>query len=196
MINFWHPETQKYYTAQQAQKALKILGLTPDNCEARGLFVPAAQPKPATAENERARLSPLPELVEGVWTKTWTVETFEITGAMVDAERDRRIDAGLTWQGKLWQSDADSRENINGSYSSALAYLLSGGQPDEVYWSDPNTPLTWLAEDNSLVTMTPAMMIDFGNAALAHKKAHIFAARTIKDMDPIPTDFTDDKWWP
>lgn len=196
MTNFWHPETQKYYSATQAQTVLKIAGVNADNCETAGLYVPVDTPAPETNAAQRAKRNALPELVNGVWTKTWTVEDRPVTGAMVDAERDRRINAGFTWQGKGWQSDADSRENINGAYSSALAYLLSGGQPDEVYWSDPNTPLTWLAEDNSLVTMTPAMMIDFGNAALTHKKAHIFAGRALKDMDPIPTDYTDDKWWP
>lgn len=196
MSNFWHPETQKYYSAAQAQTVLKIAGVNADNCEAAGLYVPVDTPAPETNAAQIARRNSLPELINGVWTKTWQIIDRPITGAMVDAERDRRIDAGFTWQGKLWQSGADDRENINGAYSTALAYLLGGGVADELYWTDQNTPLTWRAEDNSLVTMTPAMMIAFGNAALAHKKAHIFAGRALKDTDPIPTDFTDDKWWP
>jgi hypothetical protein len=39
-------------------------------------------------------------------------------------------------------------------------------------------------------------MFAFGHAVLARKSSLIFAARTIKDMDPVPYDYYDDKWWP
>ncbi len=114
----------------------------------------------------------------------------------VNAERDRRIDAGFTWNGKTFQSDRDSRKNIAGAATSAVSYIVGGGSPDEVYWQSPDTPFVWIATDNTEVQMTPAQMIAFGNAAMAHKKAHIFAARTLKDMAEIPADFADDKYWP
>ncbi len=114
----------------------------------------------------------------------------------VDAERDRRISAGFTWNGKTFQSDEDSRENITGAATSATAYIVMGGSPDEVYWDSPDTPFYWLATDNSLVQMTPVQVIEFGNAAKAHKKSTIFAARALKDMATIPADYADDKYWP
>jgi hypothetical protein len=35
-----------------------------------------------------------------------------------------------------------------------------------------------------------------GQAAAANESAHIFAARALKDMSPIPSDFSDDAYWP
>ncbi len=196
MTKFWHPDTGAFYSARDIQARFKIGGITPGDCEKYGFFVPVSTPRPDAAANMDVVEAQYPQFIDGAWTQVWDVVPRAICPRVVDAERDRRINAGFAWGGKQWQSDPDSRENINGAYSSALAYLMSGGSADEVYWSNPNTPLTWLAEDNSLVTMTPAMMIDFGNAALAHKKAHIFAGRSLKDTDPIPADFVDDKWWP
>ena len=34
------------------------------------------------------------------------------------------------------------------------------------------------------------------SAELRHKQALIFAARALKDLDPIPADFADDSYWP
>lgn len=119
-----------------------------------------------------------------------------ITKEQVNAERDRRIAAGFMWNGKTFQSDRDSRENIAGAATSAVSFIVSGGSPDEVYWQSPDVPFVWIAMDNAEVQMTPAQVIDFGNTAMAHKKAHIFAARTLKDMLEIPSDYTDDKYWP
>lgn len=39
-------------------------------------------------------------------------------------------------------------------------------------------------------------MFAFGQAAVAHKQAHIFAARALKDAVPIPVDYEDDGYWP
>ena len=88
-MNYWHPETQKYYSAMSAQKQLKILGLSPNNCEAQGLFVPPTAPKPTLTDLQTARLKPLPELVNGVWTKTWEVITS--TQAEVDAQKEATL---------------------------------------------------------------------------------------------------------
>jgi len=39
-------------------------------------------------------------------------------------------------------------------------------------------------------------MFAMGQAAMAHKQAHIWAARALKDMNPIPLDYTEDQYWP
>lgn len=39
-------------------------------------------------------------------------------------------------------------------------------------------------------------MFAFGQAAMAHKQVMIFAARTLKDADPLPADVTADELWP
>jgi hypothetical protein len=54
----------------------------------------------------------------------------------------------------------------------------------------------WIAGDNSSVPMDAQTVTSFGQTAAAWKSAHVFAARAIKDMRPIPADFTDDAYWP
>lgn len=100
----------------------------------------------------------------------------------VDAERDRRIDAGFEFEGVRYQSRPGDRENIAGAAVIALA--------------DPAYSTGWIAADNSVVEMDAPTLLRFGRAAADHKQALIFAARQLKDMQPIPADYADDKWWP
>lgn len=100
---------------------------------------------------------------------------------LVNVERDKRINSGFEFNGVRFQSRADDRENIKGAVMIAMY--------DPTYSSD------WIAEDNSTVRMDAATLFAFGRAAAEHKQHLIFKARQIKDMSPIPEDFTDDKWW-
>lgn len=179
----YDPETQTLYRNQSEAKKL-------------GLPRVKVAERPVTGIGERAVMDDLPTLVNGEWLRGWTVEALPPTSALVDAERDRRIAAGFTWDGRTFQSDRDSMDNISGAATAAVAYLVQGGDPAEVYWQSPDTPFVWLATDNTSVQMTPAQMIAFGEASLAHKKAHIFAARALKDAASIPADFANDKHWP
>lgn len=119
----------------------------------------------------------------------------ELSG-QVDAERDRRIDAGFTFNGIVFQSRPTDRENIAGAAQLAFMAVVGGAQSGDLRWASANTDYQWIAADNSIVTMDAPSVVDFGKAAAAEKQALIFAARTIKDMNPIPADFADDKWWP
>ena len=118
------------------------------------------------------------------------------TAASVDAERDRRIDGGFTFDGAVYQTRPEDRENMAGAATSALAAIVSGAQAGDLYWHGGAEPFAWIAEDNSLTEMDAQTMLVFGQAAMAHKQAHIFAARAIKDLDPLPADITDDALWP
>lgn len=100
----------------------------------------------------------------------------------IDRERDRRINAGFIFDGVLYQSRPDDRENIAGAVLIAIA--------------DPAYTTGWIAADNSVVQMDAPTLLRFGRTAADHKQALIFAARQLKDMQPIPQDYTDDKWWP
>lgn len=102
--------------------------------------------------------------------------------ARVDIERDRRIDAGFYFEGVRYQSRPGDRENIAGAVLIAVA--------------DPAYTTEWIAADNSVVQMDAPTLLRFGRTAADHKQALIFAARQLKDMQPIPQDYTDDKWWP
>lgn len=114
----------------------------------------------------------------------------------IDAERDRRVAAGFTFAGKLYQGRPEDRENITGASLAALAAMGAGAQPDDLRWHGGDEDFVWIADDNSLTPMDAQTMFAFGQAAMAHKQAMIFAARALKDADPTPSDYTDDAYWP
>lgn len=114
----------------------------------------------------------------------------------VDAERDRRIDAGVEFQGAVFQSRGTDRENIAGAAQLGFMAIVAGAQPGDFRWSNPDQDFTWIASDNSLVEMDAQTVVAFGKASAERKQALIFAGRMLKDMTPIPADFDDDKWWP
>ncbi|MBB4120681.1 DUF4376 domain-containing protein [Martelella radicis] len=114
----------------------------------------------------------------------------------IDAERDRRIAAGFVFRGILYQSRAEDRENIAGAATAALGAMINGAEADDYRWHGGDSDFVWIAADNSTNRMDAATMYAFGQAALAHKQAHIFAARALKDLSPIPTDFAADRHWP
>ncbi|UYZ08550.1 DUF4376 domain-containing protein [Agrobacterium salinitolerans] len=121
----------------------------------------------------------------------------------VDIERDRRIDAGFVFEGVHYQSRPEDRENIAGAKAAATdAITIFGAEAGNFAWQqllDPGAPpeFRWIAADNSTHPMDAQTAMRFGYAALGHKQAHIFAARALKDMDPIPADYaTNPAYWP
>lgn len=122
-------------------------------------------------------------------------KSLEEMNQAVDAERDRRIDSGFVFNGVQYQSRPSDRENIAGKALEAFMAIIEGAQPDNLRWANPHKDFAWIAADNRLVTMDAQTVVSFGKAASAHKEFHVFAGRKIKDMNPIPSDFTDDKWW-
>lgn len=114
----------------------------------------------------------------------------------VDQERDRRIDGGFSFGGVFYQTRPDDRENIAGASTAALAAIINGAEPGDYRWHGGDTDFVWIAADNSTNAMDAQTLFAFGQAAMAHKQAHIFAAREIKDADPIPADYTNDAYWP
>ena len=52
----------------------------------------------------------------------------------VDAERDRRIDAGIEFRGVMFQSRATDRENIAGAAQLAFMAMVAGAQPGDLRW--------------------------------------------------------------
>lgn len=119
------------------------------------------------------------------------------TSSDVDRERDRRIAAGFRFNGVLYQSRQTDRENMAGASTTALAAIINGSEPGNLRWADPDNDFDWIAADNTLQPMDAHTVFEFGRAAMTHKQAHIFAARTIKDMVPIPDDYAmNNEYWP
>ncbi len=115
----------------------------------------------------------------------------------IDAERDTRIAAGFTFSGVFYQSRPEDRENIAGAALAALAAIGRGAQSGDYRWHGGETDFMWIAADNTMHQLDAQSTFAMGQAAMAHKQAHIFAARTLKDMDPIPADYaTNNAYWP
>jgi hypothetical protein len=117
--------------------------------------------------------------------------------AMVDAERDRRIDFGFQFEGKWFQADDFSAANINGASTAASIAISQGAQPDDLRWSNPNADFAWIAEDNTLLFMDAQTMIAFGLKAVAARSVIIFKARELKNQivnGEEPDIYADASW--
>lgn len=141
--------------------------------------------------------------VDGAWgyspagdTETPPTEEPVVTAAMVDAVRDIRIASGFGFNGHVYQTRPEDRENIAGAATAALAAIVNGAQTGDYRWHGGDSDFEWIAADNSTQPLDAQSTFAMGQAAMAHKQAHIFAARTLKDMDPIPADFREDQYWP
>ena len=119
------------------------------------------------------------------------------TAADVDAERDRRIASGFTFAGSMFQSRPEDRENIMGASTAALAAIMAGAQIGDYRWHGEDSDFQWIDASNEMHPMDAQTMFEFGRTAMAHKQAHIFAARAIKDLLPIPDDYASNPaYWP
>lgn len=114
---------------------------------------------------------------------------------LVDIERNRRINSPFEFEGVLYQVGPDDRENIDGSALMAFMAMMGGAQPDDYRWANKDKDFAWIALDNTRVLMDAPTVIDFGKAVAGRKDHLVNKGRDLKDMNPIPADFTDDKWW-
>lgn len=125
-----------------------------------------------------------------------------IDPSAVDAERDRRISAGFEFQGVRYQSRLPSTGHpgdwdvFSGKALEAFIALSGGSQPGDLRWAGPDEDFAWISADNSRVPMDAQTVIELGKAASAHRSRHTFAGSDLKAMQPIPQDYTDNKWWP
>ena len=114
----------------------------------------------------------------------------------VNAERDRRVQSGFAFGGKLFDFSDEAKARISGAATLA-GFALGAGSPDGyLRWHQGTDDFAWIAADNSLMTMDAKTCFAFGQTAATHDSKHVFAARELKNMEPIPADYTDDKWWP
>jgi hypothetical protein len=119
------------------------------------------------------------------------------TAGMIDAERDRRL-LHIAFGGKLYDfcDAAQSDKNIAGAATLALAAIIAGAQPGNLQWAGTGADFCWIAHDNSMVPMDAQTTLAFGQHAAVWKAQHVFTARALKDMRPIPNDYDSDARWP
>ena len=98
----------------------------------------------------------------------------------VDGERDRRINAGITFNGTVFQTDDRSRTRIEKARVSAITALQSGVQAGDLKWTGVGTDFFWIALDNTRVPMDAPTTVAFGSAVAAREGLIIVAASDLK----------------
>jgi hypothetical protein len=142
---------------------------------------------PMRVGGERA----LSVILNGLGLQTPTVLPGQVT-----QEAARRMVSGFAFQGRTFQSDVESQKRAAGAVTMAILAVIAGKQPGDLRWHDGDDDFYWIASDNARVPMDSQTVVAFGKAAGEWESQHVYAARKLKDMQPIPLDYTDDKHWP
>lgn len=126
----------------------------------------------------------------------WAVVQLPLSGVDVDNELVKRLRT-ITFQGVEYDFDEQSRALIDKARVSAMNYIIvSGPQPGNLRWADPNMDFGWIAADNTFHTMDAETCLSFGTAAASWEGRHILAARAIKNLITVPVDYASDARWP
>lgn len=115
---------------------------------------------------------------------------------LVNAERDRRIAGNFRFAGQGFDLDPASKQNITGAGSLAGFAIAQGAAPGNLRWNGGDADFAWISSANVPVPMDAQTVFAFSAAAAEHVRAHVFAARALKDAAEIPADFADDTHWP
>jgi len=94
----------------------------------------------------------------------------------VDAERDRRIEEGVEFNGHVFEIDARSL--------SAIVNVVTTGQP-----------YTWITMDNQQVALSVEDLRTLHSTAFQQVSILTLAARALKDLPVIPENYKDDDHW-
>jgi len=113
----------------------------------------------------------------------------------VNLERDRRLAADFEFNGKQYQRDPTSLQRITGAATLAGFAIAAGAQPGNLRWANPESDFGWIASDNTITAMDAQTCFAFGQAAAAVETRLIFAAKALREMEPIPADYAADEWW-
>lgn len=121
-----------------------------------------------------------------------------VSADAIEAERDRRVDGGVTFAGTRFQTRPKDRENIAGAFSLALGAVVAGAKLGDLRWHGGDADFAWIAEDNALVPMDAHTVMAFGRAVAGYKSACTFACRAIKDriLGGEVIDAAADTLWP
>lgn len=123
------------------------------------------------------------------------VKKREIMAGIINAERDRRLSGDFLFNGVPFQRDPTSLQRITGAATLAGFAIAQGAQPGDLRWANADRDFAWIASDNTVVTMDAQTAFAFGQVAAGVETAIIFAAKALREMDPIPANYADDKYW-
>lgn len=152
---------------------------------------------------EWSNITPQSDMWAGLQERIANGETVEdltlpqpVSDQQINTERARRLQMDFEFNGQMFQRDTLSLSRITGAATLAGFAVVSGAQPGNLRWSDPDNDFEWIAADNSVITMDAQTCFAFGQAAARRETEIVFAAKALREMSPIPENFTDDIWWP
>jgi len=114
----------------------------------------------------------------------------------INSERNKRILLGFEYSNVIYDCTLEDQKNISAAALLALMAVMEGANTSNYYWHGGTAEFAWVAQNNMIVPMSAPEVISFGKTAMTHVRSHIFAARTLKDSVPIPSDYTNDSYWP
>jgi len=109
--------------------------------------------------------------------------------------RDQRISSGFEFNGHMYDSTDKDQKRISGASLLAFMAIMQGAQANNFLWHGGTEAFSWITQDNQTVPMDAQTVVMFGRTAAEWERKHIFAARQLKDADPIPTDYFEDVYW-
>lgn len=114
----------------------------------------------------------------------------------INEYRDELIAGGFWFNNVKYDSRPEDQKRISGAALLAFMAITEGAQVGDLFWHGGTTEFSWISRDNIQVAMDAFTVIDFAKKAAEHERAHIFAARELKDMADIPENFRDETFWP
>lgn len=120
------------------------------------------------------------------FVRQWTVETIPITTDQINAERQRRLLAGMDFNGIYVTGDDTNRANLSDLAFGASLRLGAG---------DTSTITTFRDGNNADHKLTPPELLGLWQLAATHVSMLYAKSWELKAMSPIPADFTDDSYW-
>lgn len=124
------------------------------------------------------------------------IEYNEMIKKEITKHRDQLIMQGFFYNGVKFDSRPEDQKRISGAALLAFMAVTAGAQANNYLWHGGSEPFVWIAQDNSVVQMDAFTVIDFAKTAAFHESGHVFAARNLKNMNPIPEDYTNPIYWP
>lgn len=154
---------------------------------------------PNTDEEPYVEISPpLPITEPNAWEYRDGEVRFKgrkVTPTEVNMEKERRISQSFYFNGYNFDFDEVAKSNISGAGSLAGIAIVSGAEIGDYSWSGQSSDFEWITKDNLRVKLDAFDMFAMAKAAANHVSHYTFKARAIKDMDPIPEDYKEDKYW-
>lgn len=126
-----------------------------------------------------------------------TIQPYVPVSTDVDEERDRRVDAGLIFENVMFKSDETARKRVS-EFTPVATFAMQGDNPEgDLTWGGFHSEdFYWVEGDKPPVPMDACTFTRFATAMMRRTNDHTVAARKLKDTDPIPGDYADDRHWP